>query len=76
MQSMTVRTTSGTIFRINPKMKFWEHLKPNAMAGLTRTAFGFYNDLNWEQREDGLRLALSCDERNILSEPVRHLETK
>ena len=76
-----VVTDTGTTYRIDPKMQFFERLEGSPETQLKRTACGFYSALDWETRPTGLHLALTCEATkqgnqgfHFNSSPVRKIE--
>lgn len=77
-----VKTHTGSVYRIDPKLKFWERLSATPQSGLLRTGFGFYNELDWLFTDAGIRMALTCDPitagkacRIIQTSPIRVIES-
>ena len=78
---IVVVTETGTTYRIDPKMQFFERLESKSEGVLKRTACGFYSALDWETRPTGLHLALTCEATkpgvggfHCNSAPVRKIE--
>lgn len=83
MNKIVVQTATGSIYRINPGMKFYERLVQRVDSEkLVRASAGFYENIEWQTAPDGLRLALTCESKaegekpyRIISPPVRKVES-
>ena len=76
MQKIVIKTQTGSVYRIDPNLKFYERLMPIGEI-LHRADYGFYDNLEWQMREDGLRIALTTEESNrpLVTPPIKLVES-